>query len=700
MSQSGVIRFFRTLDLLSLHHVFIVTLVLANLNSCLACKRLRMSSLKEEISQLDQPKLKSLGEIWGIPAKHLAKKNLSTQLEKFMKDEYFVKGILEKLTPLQVQIYSLIITSKTILTLGEISRKIKVQPINVEKELVVLKHLLLVYQRKNRERITSNLDKYHPLYEISKMVSTDTNRDSSKFKIFIHKEIQLKGIKNLNMKYASILRNEKELSKFASLVESFEIIEKVLKTISEKESMLIDEAFNSGGVLEINSARIILDEQKLNPEAALKKLDNLNLLKDVSYVDERFVRVLVLPVEVFEYLKKNPIFIKETSIKERVGSKVSNQFDFVLNLKKLILFISNKGLTLSQSEKIRQVDVKRSEEYLIEMDFHLFKEKSQIHQIEILLPFLKMFDLVDIKDEHIVLKSNFEAFLKWDMLKILKKVIERIPIEAEKRMVGIEVFLPLDIPFYKSADIEECIQLIQESSLVYSKVLLAQKIRDSVVLAPGFKITEFRSLYHKTKGLMHSSLFYMHLFGFLDVEYPKRSISLSELGRHYFFGEEIRSFDERGSLYVNPDATVFAMPEKLSLFGIHLLKSFSELKSFENVYTFQITKESLQEGILLGNEITDFKNFLEENSRNKIPQNIIFLIAEWTNELPIVTIEDGVVLLETPTKVLMESLMGHIKNKRIVIREISPKAVLISKSKISEVQAVAEKLEMIIKLIR
>ena len=659
-----------------------------------------MSSLKEELSQLDQPKLKSLGEVWGLPSQYLNKKNLSIQIEKFMKDEYFIKGILEKLTPLQVQIYSLIITSKTILTLGEISRKIKIQPINIEKELAVLKHLLLVYQRKNRERITSNLDKYHPLNEISNLISTDTNQDSSKFKISIRKEIQQKGFENLEKKYISIIGKKTDLFEFTSQAVEPEIIKKILKGISEKESMLIDEAFNSGGVLEINSARIVLDEQKLAPEPVIKKLDNLNLLKDVYYIDERFIRVLVLPIEIFEYLKRNPIFIKETNIKERIGSKVCNQFDFILNLKKLILFISNKGLTLSQSEKIRQADVKRSEEYLIEIDSHLFKEKSQIHQIEILLPFLRIFGLVDIKGENIVLKSNFEAFLKRDILELLTEMIELTYIEAEKRMVGPEVFLPLDIPFYKKIYLEECIQLIQKNGSVYSKVLLAQKVRDAVVLAPSFRITEFRNQYRRTKGLMLSTLFYMYLFGLLDVEYPKRSISLSELARHCFFREEIKSFNEKGSLYVNPDATIFAIPERLSLFGIHLLKSFSELKSFDNVYTFQITKESLQEGILLGNEITNFKNFLEENSKNKVPQNIIFLIAEWTDELPIVTVEEGVVLLETPTEALMESFLGHVKNKKIIIRKISSKAVLIHRAKIPDVMAIAERLEMIIKLIR
>ena len=102
----------------------------------------------------------------------------------------------------------------------------------------------------------------------------------------------------------------------------------------------------------------------------------------------------------------------------------------------------------------------------------------------------------------------------------------------------------------------------------------------------------------------------------------------------------------------------------------------------------------------MGTRSPILKIFLETYSKNKIPQNIIFLIAEWTDELPIVTIEEDVVLLETPTDALMQTLMGHIKNKKIILREISPKAMLIAKAKIPDVMVAAEKLEMIIKLIR
>jgi hypothetical protein len=108
----------------------------------------------------------------------------------------------------------------------------------------------------------------------------------------------------------------------------------------------------------------------------------------------------------------------------------------------------------------------------------------------------------------------------------------------------------------------------------------------------------------------------------------------------------------------------------------------------------------LQEGLLLGNNINEFIEFLNFVSKNRVPQNVLFLINDWSEVLPIVNIEEGVVLLETGSSKLMESLMGQIKSKKIVKKELSDTAIIIYKNKVQEVMEVAEKLEMIVKLIR
>ncbi len=656
--------------------------------------------LNEELNRLEKEQLARIAEIWGVPKPPAEKRALVNLLIRIATDEYFLKGVLEKLTPVQVKIYSIIVASRSVLTLGEISRRVMLQPINVEKELGVLMALMLVYQRKNRERITNTTDKYYPFEEIRAIVSIDTNQKGEKFHISIRKELEHLGPEKYDPKYITLIGKKGSKKEIAEAAIREETLAKVLKTLSDGEMALVDEAFTNGGMIEINSARVLMDERKLPVEKTLRRLHGFNLLRDIYFIDDRYVRVLVIPIELFSYLKKNPLFPKVEGVKELPHQAVCNELDFVLNMKKLLLFISNKGLTLSQSEKLKQADMKKSESALLDMDTNLFPEKSQIHLIEILLPFLKMFDLVDLRGENIVLKENYEEFLRRDPLGLIKDLIEETAHAAEKRMVGNEVFLPLELPFYRRTILDRCVQILNETGGLYAKVLVAELIREWVILSPGFRVRNFKNMYLEHRSAIVSALYYMHLFGLLVVEYPKRHIRISELGKHYFFNEALREENQPNAIIINPDATIIAVPEKLSIVGIHILKSFAELKDFDRVYNFQITKDSLQDGLMLGNNIEMFQNFLLSVSRTKIPQNLLFLISEWSEQLPIVTIEEGVVLLETSDPKLTELLLGQIKGKKIVRKELSPTAIVIDKKRIQEVMETAEKLEMIVKLIR
>ncbi|MCX7633760.1 MAG: helicase-associated domain-containing protein [Turneriella sp.] len=657
--------------------------------------------LLEELSKLEKDQLLRVAEVWGVAKPAAEKRALVQQLYKTFIDPYFLKTILEKLTPLQVRIYATILNHKQVLTLGEISRKIQLQPINVEKELAVLKHIMLLYQKKNRERITNNLDKYIAFDEFRKLVSTDGNTRGEKFQISIRREVEQLDPEQMDPRYLALLGGKgKKPREYAEKACREETLEKVLKTLSDGEMVLVDEAFTNGGIIEINAARIIMDEQKLPVEKTIRRLDAFQILKDVYFIDERFVRILVIPLELFNYLKKSPLFPVRSDVKELSERTVENGFDFLLNLKKLVLFISNKGLTLSQSEKLRQADMKRSETALLTIDNNLFAEKSQMHQIEIILPLLRLFDLVDLRDENVVLIENYEEFFQREPLELLRDLFNKIVEAADKRMVGDEVFLPLDLPFFKLPMVETCIRLIESNKGMYVKVLMAELIRSRVIMVPGFRVSNFKNAYLEQRSMIVSAMIYLHLMGMLRVEYPKRFVTISQLGRHFFYDEPLQLESSPGAIILNPDGTLVAIPEKIALHDLYLLKSFAELKEYDRVYNFQLTKESVQTGVMLGNDIENFKAMLLRTCKTGIPQALEFNLNEWSRNLPIVVIEENSVLLETSDPKLTEILLGQIRGKKIVKKEISETALVIFKSKVPEVMETAEKLGMIIKLIR
>ena len=184
------------------------------------------------------------------------------------------------------------------------------------------------------------------------------------------------------------------------------------------------------------------------------------------------------------------------------------------------------------------------------------------------------------------------------------------------------------------------------------------------------------------------------------MEYPSRFLVLSDLGKYYFQSKAIPKHTEKGGITINSDFSIIAFPEKCSLHGIHLLKVFTELKDYDRVFTFALTKDSFQNGILLGYDPNLFIQFLRESSKAELAQNLMFLFDDWSKNLPIVVVTEDCVLLKTYDPHVMELLLGQIKGKKIVMEEISPEAILIDKTKIQDVIQISEKLNLIIKLIR
>ncbi|MFN3246632.1 MAG: helicase-associated domain-containing protein, partial [Leptonema sp. (in: bacteria)] len=480
-----------------------------------------------------------------------------------------------------------------------------------------------------------------------------------------------------------------------------ENLKRIISELSEIEEELLLTVFNQGGVIEINPARELLEKNKAKWEDIIIKFNKLLLLRDDFFIEEKFVRVLVMPEEVFQYIVKNPIIPKSPKGVKRSLERISkNDLDFFINIKKLIVYILKRGITLSKSGKIKQTDLRDTENFLLPIDIELFKEKSQIFQVELILTVMRILDIVRIKKDDIVLRNDWEEILKDDPLELLKKTLKAIE-ESEERIIPYEeVFEPLYVPFYKKKIHQAVIKTLlkQERNIYY--VIMALLIRENIILDKNFTIKDFPDNLSNYIKELTSSLFYLQLFGYLKVEYPDRWISFSELGLHLVKKTPIKKDDEKGAIAINPDLSIIAFPEKLSLNGLYKLKVFCELKSFENIYTFQFTRDSFYNAWMINEDVDNFVHFLEKTSLTELPQNLLFSINEWKNNIPLVSITDECVVVKTREPNHMELLLGQISDKDIIIEQLSPTTIIIEPESIQYVIEISEKLNLLVKLIR
>lgn len=656
-----------------------------------------------ELEKLDLLALKRVAQLWNITKIGKEKKTVIKNIIDAMQDEFYLKGVLEKLSATQVTIYVSILKSKpaAILTLGEIARKIGMPPVNAEMELGVLKRYFLVYQRKNRERLTNNLDKYYFFPENGALVRHDTNEKGQKFRLLLGKALQAR--KTLPPDWKKILGAKGDVftGEHAAAVASQENLDAIIESLTEIERDVLIECFLQGGMLEINRAREIIQTRKGNWEAITRKLDELGLLLDEYYIDEKFIRVLVMPQDVFQHLVEFPALpVQKKATRKRQEKTAANDLDFFLNLKKMIVYISRKGLNLAKSGKIKQIDLKETENRLLRPDIGLFIEKSQIYQIELLLPVMRLLDIVRVKRDDVVLRNDYDAILEKDPFELMDLSLKEIAQARSRRVRYEDVFESMYVPFYVPEDFEECVNYIHRRGRVVYFVIMAAMIREKLLLAKGFRIKNFQQQLADLRKELISALFWMQLLGLIRVEYPDRWTELSELGLFYLKNKPLEREDEKGGVIINPDLSLIAIPEKISIQGINTLKTFAELKTFDNVYTFQITRESFQEGLLLKAKSDSFVDLLTRTSRSELSQNLLFSIEDWSRSLPLVTITDECVVLQTPESTHMELLLGQISGKKIVLQKISPTTIIIDADKIYETIAYAEKLNLIVKLIR
>lgn len=659
--------------------------------------------LQQELDKLDLTALKRVAQLWNVPKLGTEKKAIVKRIIESMKDEFYLKGVLEKLSATQVTIYTAILKTRPsqVLTLGEIARRISMPPVNAEMELGVLKRYFLVYQRKNRERLTNNLDKYYFYPESGSVVRQENNDRGQKFRMSLARVLQDRKKLPADWKKFAGVKGDSVSLEIARQLTAPESLDAAMAALSDTERETVQECFEQGGMLEINRAREIIQNRRGKWEDIVRRLDDLGLLLDEYYIDEKFIRALVMPQEVFSRLVESPLLpLPKKGQRKRVEKVVSNDLDFFLNIKKMIVYISRKGLNLAKSGKIKQIDLKETENRLLRPDISLFIEKSQIYQIELLLPVMRLLDIVRVKRDDVVLRNEYDRILDLDPFELLRLVMEEVAQARSRRVRYEDVFEPMYVPFYQPEVFEQCVNYILKKERVVYTVIMAAIIRDQVLLAKGFRIKNFQQDLADWRRELTSALFYLQLFGLVTVEFPDRWVQLSELGQLHLKSKALARTDEKGGVIINPDLSLIAIPEKISMLGIYTLKTFCELKTFDNVYTFQITRESFQEGLLLRAKAEQFTDLLTSASRSELSQNLLFSIEDWSKNIPLVTITDECVVVQTPEAHHMELLLGQISGKKIVLQKISPTTVLIDQEKIYETIAYAEKLNLIVRLIR
>lgn len=109
---------------------------------------------------------------------------------------------------------------------------------------------------------------------------------------------------------------------------------------------------------------------------------------------------------------------------------------------------------------------------------------------------------------------------------------------------------------------------------------------------------------------------------------------------------------------------------------LYHLAHFCQPISHDAVSFFKLTRESVLGAIDTGLSGAEIMAFLEKNSRQPVPQNVVYSLREWAGAFKRVRLCQGTIL-EVDDEAVLETLLHDADLKDLVARRLGPRAVLL-----------------------
>ncbi len=169
------------------------------------------------------------------------------------------------------------------------------------------------------------------------------------------------------------------------------------------------------------------------------------------------------------------------------------------------------------------------------------------------------------------------------------------------------------------------------------------------------------------------------LLGLVEAAYKGKklvAVRLTDLGDRV-----INQRDGNGpsgdTFIVLPNFEITVFSTEMDYASLYRLMLFTEPVRIDVVSTFRITDSSVFEATKLGLRDRDIVEFLERESSKPVPKNVLRSIRDWATQTTFATVSE-VTLFETESERDLEDLMFLDEFKQFVVRQVGPRAVVVS----------------------
>ncbi len=570
-----------------------------------------------------------------------------------------INQLLGSLDNEELKFLQLIYTDHDGITFGEIEKAIDIPVEKIEKITSSLSKILLIYPIKNRQLLTKKMDKVYAIEELYQLIRL-RNKDSL--------EDHFRGV----------------ISQLCRAIEPFPGLHDIEPEILDFLKIVAE----NGTVVTLKKTISIFGEEKA--EDLVNRAISLDLLKTVQVINPGFTTYLFLNSKIVphfaESLPDNLNLQKQES---------ENGFKFLVNLLFTYDIISTSGLFLTKQNNYRKIDLKRIAEAQINLrntDGTIIDSEDAAH---LSLNFLARIEALHMNKDiaEISLKDIKDKIS--NPLKFLVMIIESLGKGEEADTDFPPPFIlpePDDIRIIISAlSIKEgTTPGYLETVLKSWKLLQSETGNNGYVFSQDDFIDKYRVAVN-----------FLYITGIIESDGKK--ITLSETGRAAgeLFGQEKKEYpvnEYKGNkcLYINADFSLLIPTEQISAEAVYHLLSHTEIIKEDVILHVRITRSSIINAKKRGMPLENFIDTLKFFSKNQIPQNLNFLLYEWSEQTIEVKVHSAIILKTNQPSLIDEIL--HSGFSEGVIERISPNHAIINRDYIDEIVKIAKKKDAIISM--
>ena len=544
-------------------------------------------------------------------------------------------------------------------TFGEIQKELDIEVSEIADKVENLSNNLLVYIMKNRQLLSNKLDKVYAISEISKTLNIVDVKT-----IFDRMNKSLLNLKDRSYSKEHIgpLKDEK--------------ISSLLRFIAESGCITtLDNAINHIGAKSFEKIISNLLKEKM-------------LYMFHSYHPD-FNTYLVLGDKIASYVSS---IENQEQTKKKLN--VFSRYNLIINLLNTYDTISTFGLFLTKQQNFRKIDMRRISEVMLEIKDICGKTLSQEEIAQLSLFLLKNLGCLKMnKDIVEVSLSNIQKLLG-NPLKLVHKIIKSLKDPEPED----EYFSPpFDIPSYDQIkNIIKLLYELKETSYNYLKItMLARSFITMDIDSTSERLAKKENEDLKLK----TAVSFLCIAGIVKIE--NNMFMLSDIGMQTanlilkLNMDEVDSKIEK-NIYINADFTLIIPVNELDSETLYHLLAHTEIKKYDFIIHTMISKQSIIKTHKRGMTLDKFLLILKTSSKNELPQNLDFLLKEWSNQTVNITISQNILLKSSHPAFLDEWLIG--KNKDGIIERISENYIIIKKDLIDEIIKMARKKDAVISL--